>query len=433
MKKLWQTSGSVDSFAQTFTVGDDPVLDARFLPYEVKGSLAHALGLVKIGLLTSAEYDSVKVALDKLLANSSSFVIKPEQEDIHTAVEQYLTSVVGDAGKKIHTGRSRNDQVQTNIRLYLKEQLSVLHGLVCDAALEWANFASKYEGALMPGYTHLQRAMPTTVAHWAASHAEGLLESLGALESAYNEVDQCPLGSAAGFGVPLPLDREYVASLLGFSRVQRNTLRVQTSRPRIDAAVVSALALLARDIGVLAADLSLFATAEFGFVKLGEDFTTGSSIMPQKRNPDVVELMRAKACLFPGWLAQILAVGSLPSGYHRDYQITKGPLLAAVDTALALVEGARRLPGALTVDVSRCRSFVTRELTATQKALTAVASGVPFRDAYRAVADEARSSVGGAVGDQEIELPKYEGGPGNVGVEALIKEVGKRRIFTQGS
>jgi argininosuccinate lyase len=421
VKKLWETSTAVDSFVEAYTVGDDPRLDARLLPYECLGSAAHAAGLAKIGVVSLEELASIKSALKELSA--SSLTITREQEDIHTAVEQALTEKLGDLGKKIHAGRSRNDQVQTDLRLYLKDTLLDLAGRAVAAATAWRLFAEKNQGTALPGYTHLQRGMPTTVGHWAASHAEALLENARTLQAAVAEADACPLGSAAGYGATLPLDRGFVARLLGFSKVQRNTLRVQTSRPRVEAAAVSACALLARDIGTLAWDLSLYATAEFGFFTLAREFTTGSSLMPQKKNPDVVELTRARAALFPGYLTQILALGQLPSGYHRDYQLTKGVLFAALDTAAQMLDCAARLPGALTVNADACKAAVTKDMLATHEALALVADGMPFRAAYRAVADKARSSDAASRPAGDYRLPDYPGAPGNPDLPGLSAEL----------
>lgn len=429
MKKLWQTELSLDAAVEAYTVGEDPGLDVRLLPYEVYGSLAHAAGLAKIGVLSRKEHAALRRALSRLLKRRSSFTISREQEDVHTAVEQALTRSAGAAGAKIHAGRSRNDQVQVDLRLFIMDRLLALQAAALSAAEAWESFGLRQQSEVMPGYTHLQRAMPTTVGHWAASHAEALLDGVRALESAYREADACPLGSAAGYGATLPLKRDYVARLLGFSRVQRSTLRVQSSRPRVEAAVVSALALLARDIGALAWDLSLYCSAEFGFMSLDRSFTTGSSLMPQKKNPDVVELTRARAALFPGWAAQLLALGNLPSGYHRDYQLGKGVLLRALDEAAAMTDMARRLPAAITVDARRCAAAVTRDMGATHDALTRVREGVPFRAAYRQVAERARSSEDSRKVWDDPALPDYEGAPGNPGWKALAAE---RRSLARG-
>jgi argininosuccinate lyase len=421
VKKLWQTKDGLDAAVEDYTVGADHLLDARLLRYEVYGSLAHATGLASIGVLTPEELASLRAELKRLHDSDEPFAVTREQEDVHTAVEQRLTAALGETGAKIHAGRSRNDQVQTNLRLYLKDRLLALHGLAAEASAAWQAFGERWQGRTLPGYTHLQRAMPTTVGHWAASHAEALVEALRTLRHAYDEADACPLGSAAGYGVMLPLDRELTARLLGFSRVQRNTLRVQTARPRLEAAVAAALTLVARDLGALAWDLSLFTTAEFGFLSLSESFTTGSSIMPQKKNPDVVELTRARAALFPGRLSQLLAVGALPSGYHRDYQLTKAPLIESLDELERMLAMAARLPGALNVREDRCAAAVTEDLLATHRAVALVKDGVPFREAYRAVAAEARAATEPRV-VAEAPLPDYAGAPGRPDWPALSAE-----------
>ena len=425
MKKLWQTNASLDAVVEAYTVGDDPALDTRLLKYEVYGSLAHAAGLVKIGVLTKKEYAALRKELTKLHDRPGAFAVTREQEDIHTAVEQRLTRALGEIGAKVHAGRSRNDQVQANLRLFLKDRLLALHARAGAAAGAWAAFGERNQAVVIPGYSHLQRAMPTTIGHWAASHAEALQDARRALRFAYGEADASPLGSAAGYGVMLALDRPYVAKLLGFSRVQRNTLRVQSSRPRLEAAVLGSLCLSARDLGVLAWDLSLFTSAEFGFLKLSDAFTTGSSIMPQKKNPDVVELTRARAAQFPGWLNQVLSIGAMPSGYHRDYQMTKGPLFAALDSMSLMLDVAARLPGALTVNRGRCAAAVTEDLLATHEAVALVRDGAPFRDAYRVVAEKARARAGEPRPVTDVPLPDYPGAPARPDWKAIAVDAAK--------
>jgi argininosuccinate lyase len=422
VKKLWETRSSLDAAVEAYTVGEDPVLDARLLRYEVYGSIAHAAGLRKIGILAPREFASIRRELSRLLAQGSAFKVLREQEDIHAAVEQALTARLGAVGAKVHAGRSRNDQVQADLRLFLMDRLLELSRLAGEASRAWEDFGRRHQGVVLPGYSHLQRAMPSTLGHWAASHAEALIEAQATLARAFEEADACPLGSAAGYGVTLPLDRGHVAKLLGFSRVQRNTLRVQTARPRLEAAVVCALALVARDLGALAWDLSLYASAEFGFLKLADDFTTGSSIMPQKKNPDVAELTRARAALFPGWVNQILSVGALPSGYHRDYQLTKGPLMAALDAAAQMLDMAARLPTSLKAVPARCAAAVTEDMLATHRALDLVKAGVPFRQAYRQVAEAARSLNGSAQAVASPDLPDYPGAPGRPDWTALSRD-----------
>jgi argininosuccinate lyase len=422
MRKLWQTKTDLDAAVEAYTVGGDPELDSRLLRYEAYGTLGHAAGLTAIGVLTKKEYAALRAELTRLHDRPDAFKVARGQEDIHTAVEQHLTKKLGDVGAKVHAGRSRNDQVQVNLRLFIKDRLLALHARAGEAAAAWAAFGSRRRATAIPGYSHLQRAMPTTIGHWAASHAEALLDGRRALRFAFDEADACPLGSAAGYGVMLPLPRARVARLLGFSRVQRNTLRVQSSRPRLEAAVLSSLCLLARDLGVLAWDLSLYASAEFGFLKLSDSFTTGSSIMPQKKNPDVVELTRARAALFPGWLSQVLAIGALPSGYHRDYQLTKGVVFAALDAAAQMLDIAARLPASLRVDEARCAEAVTEDLLATHEAVALVRAGTPFREAYRAVAEKARARHGAPRPVADVPLPSYSGAPAAPGWKELAAD-----------
>ncbi|MEK7744873.1 MAG: argininosuccinate lyase [Elusimicrobiota bacterium] len=427
-KRLWQLQEAPDPVVEAYTTGEDPALDSALLRYEALGTLAHARGLERIGILSPKECLSLRNCFRTLLRREG-FTILPSQEDIHTAVEQHLTAKLGELGRKVHAGRSRNDQVQTDLRLMLKDRLLSIHAAAVSAARRWARFGERHRGALMPGYTHLQRAMPTTLGHWAASHAEALLEGCRGLRWAFEEADACPLGSAAGFGVTLPLDRVFVARLLGFSRVQRNTLRVQTSRPRLEAAALSALALLARDLGTLSWDICLFSTAEFGFMSLDSAFTTGSSIMPQKRNPDVAELTRARAALFSGWLSQALSLGQLPSGYHRDYQLTKGPLLRALGTMGEMLDIVGLIPAALTIRPERCRAAVTEDMLAAQRAMELVRSGVPFREAYQRIAAQSRK-LGEPPTAQGVVLPKLPGSPGNPGWGAIERDAAREEDWT---
>lgn len=425
MKKLWETGSNLDAAVEAYTVGRDPELDARLLPYEIRGTLAHAAGLVRINILSKHEYSRIRAALQKLERHRGGFKIARSQEDIHTAVEQFLTKELGSLGAKIHAGRSRNDQVQVNVRLYIKDRLLELADSACAAARVWEDFAGKHQSIALAGYTHLQRAMPSTMGHWAASHAEAFLENCRALAWAYDEADASPLGSAAGFGAGLPLDRGYVARLLGFSRVQRNTLRVQSSRPRLEAAVVSALSLTARDMGVLAWDISLYSSAEFGFLKLDAAFTTGSSLMPQKKNPDVAELTRARAALFPGRLSQILSVGLMPSGYHRDYQLTKAVLFEALDATAEMFDICGRLSGSLKVNRERCAESISSDMMATEKVLSLVKKGVPFREAYRQIADLARSPQTASRRASLNGLPSYSGAPGKPDLNSIAADRGR--------
>ena len=327
MTRLWDKGGKPDPLVHRFTVGDDPRLDLRLVHFDCLGSAAHARTLERAGLLTADEADRLVAELAQIdaLAGEGRFAIPDELEDGHTAIESHLTAALGELGQKIHTGRSRNDQVATAMRLFMRQH-----------ALQWADAMPAVIAALaqrirgdgatpMPGYTHMQPAMPSSVGLWLHAFAEALLEQLRAAGQLLAQIDCCPLGTGAGYGVPLPLDRGYTAALLGFSRVQRNPIDVQNSRGRMETYFVRVAADVAAVLEKLSSDLLLFSTAEFGFFSLPEALTTGSSIMPQKQNPDVLELIRAGAGRLRArqheleWL-----VGKLPSGYHRDLQLTKG-------------------------------------------------------------------------------------------------------------
>lgn len=391
MTRLWDKGGDLNATIHAFTVGDDPHWDAYLVEWDCIGSAAHARTLLRAGLLTAAECEQLVLGLREIseLAHDGAFPISMELEDCHTAIESYLTKTCGDAGKKIHTGRSRNDQVATAMRLFMR-----------DRALRWTDQLTTFietllarierDGATpMPGYTHLQRAMPSSVGLWLHAWAEAALEQQRAAVDLLNRLDCCPLGTGAGFGVPLPLDREYTATILGFSRVQRNPIDVQNGRGRFETYFVR----VAADIGALlekmASDLVLFATTEFGFVQLPDSMTTGSSIMPQKRNPDVLELMRAAGGRIRSRLHELECIAAkLPSSYHRDLQLTKAPAIRAALEAGQLLDIASAVIVGLRFDEKRLRAAMSPELFATAAALELVRQGVPFRDAYRRAADD---------------------------------------------
>ncbi len=397
---LWAKGLPLDAAIHRFTVGDDPRLDRVLLAHDCVGSAAHARGLHAAGLLSADDARALVAALAELhgAAQRGEIDITPEQEDAHTAIEHALVARVGEAGKRIHLGRSRNDQVLLALRLWLRQQLIAtargLHNLI-DALLA---LASTHEHVALPGYTHLRRAMPSSLGQWAAGYIEGLLEELHALDGVWIRIDRCPLGAAAGFGVPLPLKREVVAEWLGFSRVQRAPVDAMNSRGRHEQALLDAYAAVAHTLEKLIWDLSLYSTDEFGFVQLPDAFTTGSSIMPQKRNPDVLELARARCRELRGfsdWHRHI--VTGLPGSYHRDFQLHKQPLFAASDSMLALLDVLTRLVPGLKFDAAAMRGAMSPELYATHAAIAKVRSGATFRDAYR--------EVGGAIANGSFEAP----------------------------
>jgi argininosuccinate lyase len=391
--KLWDKGATLDTLIEAYTVGDDPTLDQRLVPHDVEGSRAHARMLRSIDVLDDLELSSLLEALDAVEATwkAGEFVIERSDEDVHTAVERFLVARLGDVGKKIHTGRSRNDQVLVDVALWQRAAVQDLREALGETIGAFEAFAYAHPDVPMPGYTHLQRAMPSSVTNWSAGYASLLKLDWPLVEAAGAMVSRSPLGSAAGYGVPdvLGIDRAMTAKDLGFKGPLEPAEACQSSRGKAEAALLFACSEIARDLGKWAWDLCLYVTAEFGFFALPTAFTTGSSIMPQKRNPDVLELTRAKAATVRAALTEVMAIaGALPSGYHRDLQLLKGPLFRGVDTTLAMLAVAAHVMRGLTVNEERCAEAMTPELFATEEAYRLVREGVPFREAYRRVGEK---------------------------------------------
>jgi len=419
MPKLWQKDYEIDKLIERYDVGDDYLLDRELIEADCLGSIAHARMLAKIGILTSAEADALAPALAEIieLAKAGQFEIKPEDEDVHTAVENHLTRKLGDLGKKIHTARSRNDQVIVDLRLWAKDKMLDLAEAALAFAATLADFAEKNKDVPMVGRTHTQRAMPSSVGLWAGCWLESLLDDLDFLRAAYNLNDQCPLGSAASYGVPLPIDRQFTSDLLGFARLQNNVLYANTSRPKIESIILSALAQFMVDLSRLAADLIWFSTPEFGYFELPPELTDGSSIMPQKRNPGMMEMTRARAATVISHLARTLEImRGLISGYNRDHQEGKESLLRSfpiVADALAVCDLTFQK---MRVNEERCVAAFTPEVFATDRALELVQQGVPFRDAYRQVAKEL-DQLAARDPREAIRARTHQGGCANLGLD----------------
>ncbi len=388
--RLWEKGQPLDRLIERFTVGDDPLLDTRLVHYDVEGSKAHARMLHGIGVLDEGELDWLLAGLDSIedAQHSGEFSIEPADEDVHTAIERFLVERLGDVGEKIHTGRSRNDQVLLDLRLWQRDAVKAVGMALESTARSFETFGEVYDDVPLPGYTHLQRAMPSSVRAWAAGYAALLRQNHPLLDAAEALTVESPLGSAAGYGVPdvLGIDRERTARELGFRRVLEPAEAAQPSRGKAEATLLFALSEIARDLGKWAWDVCLYVTQEFGYFKLPDAFTTGSSIMPQKKNPDVLELMRAKAAVVRSCLTEIQAIaGPLPSGYHRDLQLLKRPLFRGFDTTLSMLEVTAHVMSGLQVDSNRCAAAMTPELFATEEAYRLVREGTPFREAYRKI------------------------------------------------
>jgi len=425
---LWDKGGVSDAEMMRYTARDDFRLDQRLLPFDIAATAAHVRGLGRVGVLDASEAVRLTDALESLAEDvrAGRFVLTERDEDGHTAIEMRLQERLGDLGKKVHAGRSRNDQVLVAMRLYEKDALLSIGDACAAAADALLALAAREEATPMPGYTHLQRAVPSSLGYWAAAIAEGLTDAMESIASARRLVDRSPLGGAAGFGVNLPLDRSGVADDLGFAGVAVNPLASQSSRGIVEAMVLSACWSASAIVRRFAWDLSLFTMSELGFVKLDDALTTGSSIMPQKRNPDVIELMRGACSVVQGALSEVQSIVALPSGYHRDLQLTKGPTMRAIDETLATVRLVPRVLAGMTFHRDRMVAAVTPECFATDRAVELTASGMPFRDAYKKVAAEiAELSQGDA--SASLRARTSYGSPGRLALEDIAARLGSLR------
>lgn len=417
---LWQKSGvEIDARIQSFLAGDDVVLDRHFFDCDIRASRAHARGLLAVGILSSAEFDSIDAQLDALLAafKSGDFVLDARHEDGHSAIESWLTEHLGDAGRRIHTGRSRNDQVLVATRLWLKECLSELRALCMACAAVSLKRASAEARQPMPGYTHLQRAVVTSTGAWWAGWSEAFIDNATRATQTLQWIDANPLGTAAGYGVNLPLDREAASRELGFERLQLNPGYAQLSRGKFEMAALESLCTALLDVRRLAWDLSLFTTSEFALVSLPGRYTTGSSIMPNKRNPDVIELLRASYAPAAAARNEIEMLLSLPSGYHRDLQFSKAPLVRGFGnglTALALVPD---LMTSVEWRTDRLMAALEPSMYATDLAIDLARDGLPFREAYQQAADPARWAQGDALASLDARVSP--GAAGDLRLEVL--------------
>lgn len=412
-KPLWEKGEEIEDWVIRFTVGNDYVWDQLLLPYDVKATLAHVHGLGRLGLLEPSEIEDVEAALGSLMQaySAGSVTVSQEDEDCHTVIENYLTEQLGDTGKKIHLGRSRNDQVLAALRLYLRDALRDVAesgGTLCGALI---GLGESKDDWVMPGYTHTRQAMPSSVGAWALGFAELLLSDIEGLLFAQQRINVSPLGSAAGYGVPfLEMPRESVASELEFESIQEHVTSVQLSRGKLELEVVHALLQLSLTLNRLASDLILFSSTEYGFVSIAPRHTTGSSIMPQKRNPDVLELIRAS---YHRVLAESQLLASLPaglsSGYHRDLQLTKEAVMRAVAITGDCTGAMATTLGNIHFDRTRMKRAIRSDIMATHEAIKMTLSGKPFRDAYQSVAHRNTLEMTPEQSLEAFVIPGYPG------------------------
>jgi argininosuccinate lyase len=390
--KLWDKGYRLDKDVERYTVRDDYLLDQALIRYDCDASIAHAGALRKAGILTETERRKVvqTLRLIRRLDREGKFRIVPEDEDGHTAIENFLVTHLGPLGKKVHTARSRNDQVATAIRLYARDRLRGVERAVDSLVRTLRRKAAMLSKAAMPGYTHARKAMPSSFAAWLEAFADSMLDNKISTHAALELLDQNPLGSGAGYGIPVfGIDRRQTARDLGFRKLQKSALYVQNSRGKFEAIVVSALSNTMCDVNKMCTDLILFSMDEFGFVKLPRRLCTGSSIMPQKLNPDVLEIARAQyhALIANEFLIKG-TIGNLMSGYNRDLQLTKKPLMESFEIVESTLPIMSLVIDLLEVDQEKCRSACTPEIYATEEAYRLVKSGMPFRDAYRKIAEK---------------------------------------------
>ncbi len=422
---LWQKPGtSVDARIQAFLAGDDVLLDREFFLHDIAASRAHAEGLQRIGILDQAELASLDAELDALAGDfaNGAFVLDDTYEDGHSAIEARLVERLGDVGRKIHTGRSRNDQVLVATRLWLKDKLAVLSE-TCRQVATIALQRAGAEAALpLPGYTHLQRAVVSSAGMWWSGWAEAFIDNAVRARDTLAWIDANPLGTAAGYGVNLPLDRDHTTQALGFGRMQVSATYAQLSRGKFELAAVEALGSAVLDLRRLAWDLSLFTSSEFDFVQLPAQYTTGSSIMPNKRNPDVVELLRATYASVAAARSEIEQLLSLPSGYHRDLQFTKGAIFHAFGRGLGALVLLPDLLGNLEWKPDAMLGALEPSMYATDLAVDMAKAGMPFREAYRRAADPARWAQGDA--DASLAARASPGAAGDLRLDVLQQRLG---------
>ena len=425
---LWKSSTALDHIMWDFTAGQDRPWDARLLRWDVLGSLGHIESLRAGRVIGETDYLRLRRGLRSALAavDSGELAAGPKHEDIHTAVEAWLTRRLPGIGERLHTGRSRNDQVACDLRLYLKDRLLGLQAGALGLAGVLLAFAARHKQVLWPGYTHGRRAMPSSIGLWAGAYAEGLLDTVETLPGLWALVDRSPLGSAAGYGVPLPLRREVAARALGFGGLDRNVATVQAGRGKLEAAALFWCAQIGHDLGRLSQDVILFTGEEFGYLVLPADLATGSSIMPHKRNPDLFELARGSSAAIEGDLAAVMQIkAKLGGGYHRDFQLLKEPLMRGLErTGATLAVLATAIPR-LQVDRARCAAALAGGALATDEVMRRVESGRAFRDAYREVAAalEDGAMFKAPTAGMLIARRRSTGGLGNLGLAQARKRL----------
>ena len=421
MAKLWQKENqTTDAKIEAFTIGNDPVYDLQLAQYDVWGSLAHISMLARVGLLPKQELLPLQTELKRILKDieSGQFAIESGMEDVHSQIEFLLTQQLGEMGKKIHAGRSRNDQVLVDLKLFMRakiEEISKASSQLFDVLLLKSE---AHKDDLLPGYTHLQIAMPSSFGLWFGAYAESLVEDAELLEAAFRLANKNPLGSGAGYGSSFPLDRKLTTELLGFEHPHVNVVNAQMSRGKTEMYVLNAISQIASTLSKLAMDVCLYNSQNFGFIELPSELTTGSSIMPHKKNPDVAELLRGKANKLKALPVQMhLLTSNLPSGYHREFQLTKELLMPAIEEILDLISMTSYLVSNMQVKKDLLQDAKYDLLFSVEEVNKLVVSGIPFREAYQIVGKKIES--GDFEGSSRKLSHSHLGSIGNLGTTEI--------------
>ena len=426
MKKLWEKGVSVNKEIEEFTIGNDRVLDLYLARYDVLGSLAHTEMLQSIGILKEQERNDLRSELLEILASidEKKFEIEPGVEDVHSQVEKILTERLGDTGKKVHTGRSRNDQVAVDLHMFVRDEIHKTAQASEDLFNTLMQLAEDNKELLLPGYTHFQVAMPSSFSLWFSSFAEDMTDDMIILHGAYKVASQNPLGAAAGFGTSIPLDRQMTTKLLGFDSLRYNSMHAMMSRGKLEKISAQALSSLAGTLGRLAMDITLYLGQNLDFISFPEEYTTGSSIMPHKKNPDVFELIRARCNKIKAMANETdLVTANLPSGYHRDYQVLKENFIPAFDEIRSCLQLAEKVLIKIKIRKDILNDPAYKYITSVDKVNQLVVSGVPFREAYREVARQIDNKTFTA--DLNIEH-SHEGSLGNLCLEKITEKMAER-------
>ena len=425
--KLWQKGAAAHQKVDHCTVGKDREYDLQLAAYDCEASMAHANMLAKIGLLSSQEAEQLNQVLKELqaAAKNGTFTIEEVHEDMHSKIEHVLTERLGDLGKKIHTARSRNDQVLVAMHLYLKDELKTIKSQVVDLFDLLLALAEKHKAELIPGYTHLQVAMPSSIGLWLSAYAESLIDDLHFWESTYKIADQNPLGSAAGYGSAFPIDREFTTQALGFEQLKVNAVAAQMSRGKLEKSTAMAFASIGSTLAKLSMDICLYMGQDFNFISFPDELTTGSSIMPHKKNPDLFELVRGKCNALQALPNQLaLLTTNLPSGYHRELQLAKGPIIEAVQEIKACLDILLFSLPNLQVNENITEQKKYDYLFSVDTLNAEVRAGKPFRDAYR---DLGNAIEAGEYTPNRNLQHTHLGSIGNLGLEEISKKMNHLR------